>query len=75
MIIYLTDQRDRLIEAFKAQVLENLKAGKGPVVAVGVSDYVPGKDHRVAEVFERADQEMYQNKSDLKALAAGKDMT
>ena len=69
------EQRDRLIEAFKAQVLENQKAGKGPVVAVGVSDYVPGKDHRVAEVFERADQEMYQNKSDLKALAAGKDMT
>ncbi|MBO4749543.1 MAG: GGDEF domain-containing protein [Lachnospiraceae bacterium] len=67
------DNRTKLIEEFRAQILENQRVGKGPVVAIGISDYVPGQDSRIAEVFERADQEMYQNKSDLKALAARKD--
>ena len=58
--------RDALLEKIKQQNLENKQNG-GVVVAVGMTDYVPGADKSVAEVFERADNLMYQNKSALKA--------
>ena len=36
------------------------------VVACGMSDYVPGKDTRFQDVFDRADADMYENKKYLK---------
>jgi GGDEF domain-containing protein len=37
----------------------------GIVIAIGVSKYK--NDEKVAQVYERADQRMYENKSNLKA--------
>ena len=39
----------------------------GIIIACGMSDFVPGQDKRVADVFERADACMYENKNALKA--------
>ncbi len=60
--------RDALLEQIRSQVLENLKKGDGPVVAAGISVYDPKTDRKVSDVFGRADQEMYQNKDQLKKL-------
>ena len=49
----------------KLQNLEN-RQNDGVVVAVGMTDFVPDADTTVAEVFERADGQMYRNKSALK---------
>ena len=35
-------------------------------IAVGLADYIPGQDKGIAEVFERADAAMYDNKKSLK---------
>ena len=37
-----------------------------PVVACGMSDYIPGRDTCFRDVFERADADMYDNKKNLK---------
>ena len=58
--------REALMKSFRAQVLENLKSKKGPVVASGMSEFIPKKDCMVSEVFDRADKEMYRNKQSLK---------
>ena len=40
------------------------------VVSAGMSDYIPGKDMRVKDVFERADAQMYRRKTELKSMGA-----
>ena len=37
-----------------------------PVVACGMSDFVPGQDTCFQDVFKRADADMYENKKELK---------
>ena len=71
MFIRGDDYRDReaLTAALKEQVHKNLASGEGPVVAVGMTTFEPGKDHKVSEIFERADPLMYENKRHLKAGA------
>ena len=59
--------RARLLEHMKRRVMENLENGK-VTVAVGASDFVPGADLSVADVFSRADELMYQDKARLKSL-------
>ena len=58
--------RDKLIEAMHKKILENLSRGKGPVIAIGMSEYDPEKDSKMSEVFERADASMYEDKKELK---------
>ena len=60
--------RDALLGQIRSQVLDNLSKGDGPVVASGISVYDPKTDRKVSDVFGRADQEMYQNKNQLKKL-------
>ena len=62
------DYRDReaLTAALKEQVHKNLASGEGPVVAIGMTTFEPGKDHKVSEIFDRADSLMYENKRMLK---------
>ncbi len=55
-----------LISKLKKQVEEYIVIGEGPVVAFGFSEYDPDSDKRLEEVFERADQNMYEDKSRLK---------
>ncbi len=58
--------RESLIKTLQDQVWENLKSKSGPVLASGIAEFVPGKDSRISEIFDRADKAMYKNKRDLK---------
>ena len=60
------DNRHALLQQMKDQVRENMATGK-VVIAVGMSDYDAGSDTTVSQVFERADNRMYQNKTALKS--------
>ena len=55
------------MEKLRSQVLVNKKAGTGVILAAGMSEYNPDIDSFVWEIFERADQEMYEDKKKLKA--------
>jgi len=58
--------RHELFGKLKDRVIKNQESGTGPILAAGISEYVPSKDATVADVFERADKEMYENKQKLK---------
>ena len=59
--------RQELFDKLHAQVLDNHRSGNGPILAAGMSEYVPETDSIVAEIFDRADKRMYENKRKLKA--------
>ena len=40
--------------------------GAGVIVASGIAVYDPAEDHTVADVFKKADEQMYRNKKALK---------
>ena len=56
-------QLDEILNSFRHTILENLHAGK-IVIASGSAVY--NGDKNVAAVFDRADKEMYEDKSQLK---------
>lgn len=58
--------RDKLLSSLRRQVEENIRIGEGPVVASGLAEYQPLKDRSVEEVFNRADTQMYGDKTRLK---------
>ena len=58
--------RTRLLSVLRRQVEENIRMGDGPVLAAGQAEYLPDEDHLVEEVFNRADSQMYENKTYLK---------
>lgn len=60
--------RDSLITHLRRQVEENVRTGEGAVVASGLAEYQRVADHTVAEVFNRADQQMYGDKTRLKEM-------
>lgn len=60
--------RAALVEKINNTVLENLRNGEGPVVAVGISDFDKQSDKKISDVFERADKAMYAQKNRLKEL-------
>ena len=59
------ENRNILMEAIQQNNRYNEKNG-GAVIAVGMSDFIPGEDTTVDMVFARADSAMYQNKKELK---------
>lgn len=59
-------ERKVLVDKLHNVVLENQKNGSGPVLAAGVSEYIPGEDSLVTDIFDRADRNMYENKQKLK---------
>ena len=59
------DNRHALLTELRTQVEINMEEDR-VVVASGLSTYNEHKDISVAEVFERADHEMYKNKKLLK---------
>jgi diguanylate cyclase (GGDEF)-like protein len=59
------EHRRELKESFRALNAER-RAPEEAVVACGMADYVPGRDTRFQDVFERADADMYENKKFLK---------
>ena len=58
--------RDELFDRLRDQVHDNLKKKDGPIVAAGIASYDPKVDHKVSDVFERADNMMYTDKKRLK---------
>lgn len=61
------ENRNSLIEELN-RVQEEHKEQNKVTVAFGVSDYIPGDDMRLQDVFERADNQMYENKKLYKNL-------
>lgn len=59
------ERREKLIQELKS-VLEEEKHLGIPLLAFGISDYDPLEDNRVQDVFERADNLMYENKEQCK---------
>jgi diguanylate cyclase (GGDEF)-like protein len=55
-----------LLSDFRIKIEENIRVGEGPVVATGLAEYRPAADHSVEDVFNRADVQMYENKTHLK---------
>lgn len=61
------NRRDVLFAELRARVEENRHVEGAPVIASGMAVYDPGTDRYFSDVFERADQEMYENKKNLKS--------
>ena len=58
--------REELLSSLRKQVEENIRIGEGPVVASGLAEFQPSEDRSVEDVFNRADTQMYQDKTRLK---------
>lgn len=63
-------EREKLLKKLKDDVLANIGKKGAPVIAAGMSDLIPGKDKRISDVFERADELMYADKRSLKSKGA-----
>ena len=61
-------EREDLVSAFRRQVEENIRIGSGPVIALGLAEFMPDKESTVEAVFKRADSRMYDDKAHLKEL-------
>ena len=59
------ETRNGLLARFQERNRRALDRG-GIVVACGISEFRPEEDGAMAAVFERADAEMYRNKTELK---------
>ena len=59
------DNRDTLLTSFEKKMDDNLAQGKVNI-AHGWSDYSPETDNTFREIFERADEKMYERKKQMK---------
>ena len=58
--------RQDLMKSLHDQVFENLNSDYGPILAAGMAEYEPESDNLVAEILDRADRAMYEDKRRLK---------
>lgn len=61
------DNRGELIQALSEKSARCQSPRGLPILSCGISDYLPGRDQTLTEVFERSDNAMYLQKSQLKA--------
>lgn len=61
------EQRESLLDKLREESEGNRAARSGPVVASGLAVYDPERDKTFLSVYERADQQMYENKKELKS--------
>ena len=70
--VVLKDQefadRENLVSTFRKHVEEHIRMGQGPVIATGLAVYQPNSDESVEDIYKRADERMYENKSHLKEM-------
>ncbi|SKB84732.1 diguanylate cyclase (GGDEF) domain-containing protein [Lachnospiraceae bacterium] len=59
--------RHQLVEEIQNRSIANIARHEGPVIAIGMAEYMPETDHNVTEIFERADRLMYKVKKELKS--------
>ncbi len=62
------EQREQLFRRLKENSLANKRSRTGPVVACGMADYDPDKDTCADDVYERADEQMYAIKKEMKSV-------
>ena len=62
------DNRNRLVQELKRKVEDHIHLGEGAIVATGLAEYQPFKDSCVEDVFVRADNRMYGDKTRLKEM-------
>ena len=69
--IYLSgddySSRNQLVGKIHSSALENMDRHEGPVIAIGMSEYMQGRDTKATDIFERADHLMYEDKKYLKS--------
>ena len=69
--IYLSgddySSRNQLVGKIHSSALENMDKHEGPVIAIGMSEYMQGRDTKATDIFERADHLMYEDKKYLKS--------
>ena len=65
---YDYENKDNLFNLFKQEILKNRRQ-KDVVVAAGMAEYLPQQDRSYEQVFQRADEMMYRNKREIKAMA------
>ena len=58
--------RESLVSGLRRRVEENIRIGEGPVIASGLAEFQPYSDRSVEDVFNRADNHMYEEKARLK---------
>ncbi len=63
------ENRTSLMDSIN-RIAEKNRDENSVVVSAGLSEYIPGVDHSVSDVFERADALMYKRKSELKGTSA-----
>ncbi len=59
--------REDLVSHLRETIMANMIDQSGPVIAIGMSEYRQGEDSGISEVFERADNRMYEDKKQLKS--------
>ncbi len=59
--------RHELMDKLRERVLENKRTGAGVILASGMAEFKPESDNFVADIFDRADREMYEDKQRLKS--------
>ncbi|MBR4607237.1 MAG: diguanylate cyclase [Lachnospiraceae bacterium] len=64
--------REELLESLRKESYANGRMRSGPVIASGMAVFEPARDTRFADVFGRADSQMYENKKLLKSGSSGK---
>ena len=64
------ENREALLASLNERVEANIGQEGKVVVSAGMSLYRPGSDTRMHDVFERADERMYQRKQLLKSMGA-----
>lgn len=60
------ENREALMQTIREASMTHKKKKARDTVASGIALYDPQEDHTVADVFKRADQDMYANKKELK---------
>ena len=63
------EARNEILSGINTQIEENLRCGK-VVASLGLSVFDPEKDRSFHEVFQRADERMYERKMQLKNMGA-----
>ena len=59
------NDREKLLLEFNRRMEEHQKTNQ-VIVAAGMANYIPSRDHSFERVFKRADREMYRRKDALK---------
>ena len=63
------EQRAEIMNLFRKEAEAHISSGD-VVISAGCSDYRPGEDRSLKDVFQRSDAAMYENKMWLKSLGA-----